>query len=138
MPIDASWLIIVSPSGKLSGVSGLSKWRVVAAAIEADIQSGVHPVGTHLPSMRSLAERHQVGRATVQGAIRYLSERGLVRAAHGSGVEVISDQVTDIRTVDQVLETHRIELATHTEALAELRTQVAALEDQVRQLRDDR
>ena len=32
----ASILIIVSPSGTLSGVSGLGKWRAIAAALEAE------------------------------------------------------------------------------------------------------
>ena len=52
------------------------------------IRSEEYPAGTRLPSEQQLAQRFEVSRNTVRGAIRSLSIFGLLRSINGSGTFV--------------------------------------------------
>jgi GntR family phosphonate transport system transcriptional regulator len=67
---------------------GVAAWRQVAERLEAEIAGGDHAPAGRLPSEVLLAERMGVNRHTVRRAIAFLAERGIVRAARGSGTYV--------------------------------------------------
>ncbi|WP_316174323.1 MULTISPECIES: phosphonate metabolism transcriptional regulator PhnF [unclassified Bradyrhizobium] len=69
-------------------VSGVALWRQVADGIERDIAEGRFAAGTRLPGETEIAEIYRVNRHTVRRALAALAERGLVRAARGSGTYV--------------------------------------------------
>ncbi|MEU4424476.1 PLP-dependent aminotransferase family protein [Actinoplanes sp. NPDC024001] len=84
--------------------SVLSGWRqapgplvdALAAAIRHAVVDGRIPVGTRLPSERSLAATLQVSRGTVVTALATLRDTGWLRTRHGSGSTVqLPPAVTD-------------------------------------------
>ncbi|MBL8573554.1 MAG: phosphonate metabolism transcriptional regulator PhnF [Hyphomicrobiaceae bacterium] len=72
----------------LSRGTGVTVWRQIAEAIEADISAGRFAAGSRLPVEAELAARFGVNRHTLRRAIEALAERGLVRAVQGSGTYV--------------------------------------------------
>ncbi len=85
-------------------VSSLGEWRqaavplvdALAAAIRSAVVDGRIPVGTRLPSERSLATALQVSRGTVVTALATLRDSGWLRTRHGSGSAVrLPPEVTD-------------------------------------------
>jgi GntR family phosphonate transport system transcriptional regulator len=68
--------------------SGVALWRQVADGIERGIADGTFASGQRLPGETEIAETYRVNRHTVRRALATLSERGLVRAARGSGTYV--------------------------------------------------
>ncbi|OYO19251.1 transcriptional regulator [Enemella dayhoffiae] len=69
-------------------MSGQPKYRVIADALRAEIESGALAPGDALPSQRELAERHRVTVMTVRQALARLAEAGLVVSEHGRGTFV--------------------------------------------------
>ena len=69
-------------------VSGVALWRQVADGIERDIAEGRFAAGARLPGETEIADIYRVNRHTVRRALAALAERGLVRAARGSGTYV--------------------------------------------------
>jgi GntR family phosphonate transport system transcriptional regulator len=67
---------------------GVTLWRRIADDIEQDIAHGTHAAGDRLPGEVEIAARFGVNRHTVRRALAELTERGLVRAARGSGTYV--------------------------------------------------
>lgn len=67
---------------------GVSVWRQVADAIEAEIASGGLASGSQVPTEAALSARFGVNRHTVRRALASLSDRGLVRATRGLGTFV--------------------------------------------------
>lgn len=67
---------------------GVTVWRQIAEAIEAEIAGGGLAPGARLPTELALAERFAVNRHTVRQAVKSLVEKGLVRVAQGSGTFV--------------------------------------------------
>lgn len=65
-------------------------YRRLAKEIKRDITSGIHPVGTMLPTEQELCERFNTSRYTVREALRLLGEDGMVERRQGRGSEVIS------------------------------------------------
>jgi GntR family transcriptional regulator len=61
----------------------------VARAIKEDIVSGLHPVGSLIPTEDALCERFLVSRYTVREALRLLREDGMVSSRQGAGTVVI-------------------------------------------------
>lgn len=76
-----------------AGDDGVALWRRIADDIERAIADGVHPAGSRLPGETEIAERFGVNRHTVRRAIAGLAERGLVRAARGSGTFVAARRI---------------------------------------------
>src|SRR5262249_59643465 len=68
--------------------SGVALWRQVADGIERGIADGRFAAGEKLPGEMEIAETYRVNRHTVRRALATLAERGLVRAARGSGTYV--------------------------------------------------
>ncbi|MGK3945910.1 GntR family transcriptional regulator, partial [Streptomyces caeruleatus] len=67
----------------LSRGAGLSAWRQIADALEAEIVAGSLAPGSQLPTEAELAARFGVNRHTVRRALGALGEQGLVRASQG-------------------------------------------------------
>jgi DNA-binding transcriptional regulator YhcF (GntR family) len=65
-------------------------YEVVADALQQEIASGLHPVGSTLPTQRLLADRFDVSRSTVQRALRLLFARGLVDSRANGATTVVA------------------------------------------------
>jgi len=55
------------------------------------VSSGEWPIGTRLPSQRTLAELFGVNRSTVTTAIDELTSYGIIAGCHGAGTQIISN-----------------------------------------------
>lgn len=73
-------------AGVQLGRSGIA--LQIAKILRSQIVDGAIPLGTRLPSERTLAGQFAVSQPTVREAIRALSAQGLVDVRHGSGVYV--------------------------------------------------
>ena len=70
------------------GISRTKLFEDVSERIISMIRSEEYPAGARLPSEQQLAQRFEVSRNTVRGAIRSLSIFGLLRSINGSGTFV--------------------------------------------------
>src|SRR5881628_162268 len=61
----------------------------VVRALKDEIVTGVHPVGSQLPTEEELCERFSVSRYTVREALRRLREDNLVSSRQGAGTVVV-------------------------------------------------
>jgi GntR family phosphonate transport system transcriptional regulator len=68
--------------------AGVALWRRIADDLERAIVQGELTPGMRLPGETEIAARFSVNRHTVRRALAELTERGLVRAARGSGTYV--------------------------------------------------
>jgi GntR family phosphonate transport system transcriptional regulator len=68
--------------------AGVALWRQIADHIEREIVQGQLSPGTRLPAETEMAARFAVNRHTVRRALAELTDRGLLRAARGSGTFV--------------------------------------------------
>lgn len=68
--------------------AGLALWRQIERQLAAEIERGVHPPGTRLPTESELAERFAVNRHTVRRAVGELAGRGVLRVEQGRGTFV--------------------------------------------------
>ncbi|WP_406392369.1 winged helix-turn-helix domain-containing protein [Streptomyces sp. NBC_00882] len=78
-------------------------YQVVADALRQEIASGVHPVGSALPSQQQLAERFDVSRGTVQRALRDLITLGLVRSRRNKPMIVIAWTVAEVPELNHAI-----------------------------------
>ena len=67
----------------------------VVRALKDEIVSGVHPVGSQLPTEEELCARFSVSRYTVREALRRLREDSLVASRQGAGTIVVPPRPTD-------------------------------------------
>lgn len=72
-------------------------WRIVDK-VEALINQGEFSAGSRLPPERELADMFDVSRPTIREAIIALEVRGRVEVKTGSGVYVIEQQETSVKT----------------------------------------
>lgn len=72
----------------VEGISRTKLFEDVSERIMEMIRSEEYPAGVRLPSEQQLAQRFEVSRNTVRGAIRSLSIFGLLRSINGSGTFV--------------------------------------------------
>ena len=111
--------------------------RQLAGALRAQIEAGVYPPGSKIPSYRQLRATHHVAVNTAQAAIRILAAEGLVqiRPAQGAYVRDPADASPTLRTGLADLQTQlrrsRNDLATAEKTLAELLARLPA-EEQAR------
>lgn len=79
-----------SETADLPGDSRLEKplYEQIARTLQNEITSGVHPVGTQLPTEAVLCRRFSVSRHTVREALRVLREDGLISSRQGAGTVV--------------------------------------------------
>src|SRR6267142_2342770 len=61
----------------------------VVRALKDEIISGIHPVGSQLPTEEELCARFSVSRYTVREALRRLREDNLVSSRQGAGTIVV-------------------------------------------------
>jgi DNA-binding GntR family transcriptional regulator len=85
-----------------------SRYREIAEALTADIQSGRYPLGTLLPTETEFCERFKASRHTVREALRILTAQGFVSRRSGAGSTVIATSqpmilVPSAETVEPVL-----------------------------------
>src|SRR6266852_3725817 len=67
----------------------------VVRALKDEIVTGVHPVGSQLPTEEELCERFSVSRYTVREALRRLREDNLVSSRQGAGTIVVPPRPAD-------------------------------------------
>ncbi len=72
-----------SPSAPTLGSVPASKYREIAAALEAEIRA--LPGGSRVPGEHEIADRFAVSRATARSALQDLAARNLLRRVRGSG-----------------------------------------------------
>ncbi|MGL4566213.1 MAG: GntR family transcriptional regulator, partial [Halioglobus sp.] len=77
----------INPAAGQKGSPAL--YLQVATALRDEIVSGVHAVGSLLPTEDQLCKRFSVSRYTVREALRLLREDGLVSSRKGAGTAVI-------------------------------------------------
>ncbi|MFD2349731.1 GntR family transcriptional regulator [Nonomuraea ferruginea] len=61
----------------------VARYELIADELRGEILSGVHPVGSQLPSESELAARHGAARGTVRQAVAVLAAEGLVGSRQG-------------------------------------------------------
>src|SRR3954469_9357407 len=67
----------------------------VVRALKDEIVSGVHPIGSQLPTEEELCARFSVSRYTVREALRRLREDNLVSSRQGAGTVVVPPRPAD-------------------------------------------
>ena len=80
-----------APQGAATRQGGLSLWRQIATAVEAEIADGSRPPGAQLPTEAQLAAHFAVNRHTVRRALEDLQRQGLIRVEQGRGSFVAED-----------------------------------------------
>jgi GntR family transcriptional regulator, phosphonate transport system regulatory protein len=86
---DATMTVRMKGSaGSERDAAGVTLWRRVADDLERRIGGGTYPPNSRLPGELEIADQFGVNRHTVRRAIAALAERGMVRAARGSGTYV--------------------------------------------------
>ncbi|MFB6814319.1 GntR family transcriptional regulator [Streptomyces sp. NPDC056347] len=66
------------------------KYRVIADALKAAIESGEYEPGNRLPGESALAEQYGVAALTARQALKVLRNEGLVETKKGAGARVLS------------------------------------------------
>lgn len=74
-----------------TGSERLPLYRRLAREIKQNIVTGVHPIGSLLPTEQQLCDRFSASRYTVREALRLLGEDGMVQRQQGRGTEVIAN-----------------------------------------------
>ncbi|WP_144299781.1 phosphonate metabolism transcriptional regulator PhnF [Elioraea rosea] len=83
-------------AGEIERGAGVTLWRQIEQAIEADIVAGRAAAGSRLPTEAELAASFRVNRHTVRRAMEELERRGLVRVEQGRG-SFVAEDVVDYR-----------------------------------------
>ena len=73
---------------ELDDMSGVPRYRQVAAILEREIRDGTWLPGHVIPSQTQLAQRFGIAKATAGHAHAHLAERGFVVAVPGIGMVV--------------------------------------------------
>ena len=80
----------------------------LARTLKEEILNGVYPVGSRLPSEKSLCEKFNVSRHTARDALRLLRDDGLVVSRQGAGTVVVpsrnaSSEVHQVMSVNDLM-----------------------------------
>lgn len=98
----------------LTPIQKTKVYEAIVEQIRANIESGVWPEGTQLPSERELAEQLNIGRPSVREALRVLEVMGLIEIRPGQGTFVTerSAQSQQIQLLESMLQedNHVVEL----------------------------
>lgn len=65
-------------------------WQQLAASLRDSISDGEFPVGSRIPSKKTLAQEHQVSITTVDRAVRELKGEGILDPEKGKGLYVVA------------------------------------------------
>jgi GntR family transcriptional repressor for pyruvate dehydrogenase complex len=89
-------------------------YEAIVEQIKANIEGGLWPEGTQLPSERELADQLNIGRPSVREALRVLEVMGLIEIRQGQGTFVTaqSNQSRPMRLLESMLQedNHVVEL----------------------------
>lgn len=69
-----------------------ARYSEIEAALRAEINAGIHPVGAHLPTEHELCARFAASRFTIRQALAGLREEGLIDARAGVGTIVLASR----------------------------------------------
>lgn len=83
VPITINW----QPDRK----NTIPVYRQIVQFVCEKVSSGVWPIGTRLPSQRSLAEQFHVNRSTISTAIDELGSYGIISGKYGAGTQIVSN-----------------------------------------------
>ena len=88
---------------------GVPRYQEISEVLSRRIERGRYKVGTLLPTESELCEEFSVSRYTIQGALRQLTDAGLVRRRQGSGSQVLAQRsqanyVQSMRSLSEVLQ----------------------------------
>jgi len=72
-----------------AGADSPPLYRTVVGTLTQEIVSGVHAVGSKLPTEEALCRRFECSRHTIREALRQLREEGLVSSRQGAGTTVV-------------------------------------------------
>ena len=86
-----------------SAVALRARYRLVAEKLAARITSGAIPVNAKMPGKRGIALEEGVSVQTVEKSLRLLESWGLVEAAQGVGVFVVSRELKQTPSADERL-----------------------------------
>ena len=78
------------PRLALSPSSGIPLYRQLIDAVRAEIAAGRMPVGTLLPSVRTVAKDLEINPMTVSKAYSQLEAEGTVERVRGQGMRVVA------------------------------------------------
>lgn len=97
-----------------------SRYRTIAARLQAEIRLGKHAVGDLLPTETILMKRYRASRQTVREALRILMDQGLIvrRAGLGSTVIAAEPPVLFSHSVTSLAEWLRYSNETYREIVA--------------------
>jgi DNA-binding GntR family transcriptional regulator len=97
-----------------------SRYRTIAARLQAEIRLGKHAVGDLLPTETDLMKRYRASRQTVREALRILMDQGLIvrRAGLGSTVIAAEPPVLFSHSVTSLAEWLRYSNETYREIVA--------------------
>ena len=87
---------------------GLPKYVLIADQLEREINQGLVPVGSLLPSEARLMVHYGVSRYTVRNAVQHLRIKGLVSSRQGQGSRVIAIGVSGafmerVQSIDELI-----------------------------------
>lgn len=97
------------------------RYREIAEALIAGIESGRYAVGDLLPPEEELARHYRVSRHTAREGIRHLVERGLVERRRGAGTRVVAQRpaIRYVAALNSLADLFRYTRDTRIEILAE-------------------
>ncbi|NKB42634.1 MAG: GntR family transcriptional regulator [Alphaproteobacteria bacterium] len=98
-----------SESGALHSSSSGPRYQALADILQNEIESGVYPVGTRMPTELELCNRFSVSRFTVREALRRMIDNGMILRRQGSGTVVVSKNPTTmfvqkLNSIDELLQ----------------------------------
>lgn len=88
---------------------GLPRYQEISDILSRRIERGTYKVGKLLPTESELCAEFEVSRYTIQGALRRLTEAGLVRRRQGSGSQVLAQRaqanyVQSMRSLSEIFQ----------------------------------
>ena len=72
-------------------------YQQLAQLLKEDIQKGIYPQDSQIPTEFELSEQHQLSRSTVRKAIEILVEEGMLIKMHGKGTFVAPPRLQETR-----------------------------------------
>jgi DNA-binding GntR family transcriptional regulator len=96
------------PVADRGGAKG-PRYQALADILQNEIESGVYPVGTRMPTELELCNRFSVSRFTVREALRRMIDNGMILRRQGSGTVVVSKNPTTmfvqkLNSIDELLQ----------------------------------
>jgi len=115
-----------------------TRYNEVARALLEDIQRGIFPVGSNMPTETELCARFGISRNTVREAIRQLKELRLIKVQQGKGTIVAANQIPGryvhsvgaVPDLRQYVKSTRFEIVNRVQTTAAQASELSMCEDQ--------